>query len=198
MNQEDPLVPLGDGHTPLDEDDRRGLKLSYITTRGDLNEAEQANILKVRVRRRPPSARGLLDDLYLRELHRDMFGDVWSWAGTYRRFETSIGVDPSRIATSVRNLVEDSKMWIAAGSESPQALAVRFHHELVRIHPFPNGNGRHGRMASDYLLMAFGQPPFTGGATWKADVEVLRSRHLEALRRADGVDLEPMQEFATH
>lgn len=78
MSRVDPLVPLGDGHTPLDEDDSRGLKLSYITTRGELNEAEQENILRAIRGRRAPNVDLLLSDRYLRELDRAMFGDVWA------------------------------------------------------------------------------------------------------------------------
>jgi Fic-DOC domain mobile mystery protein B len=171
----DPLLPLGDGHTPLGDDDRHGLKLSYITTRGELNEAEQANILKARQGRRPPTLEALLDDKYLRDLHRAMFGDVWTWAGSYRRLETSIGIDPGQIGVCVRDLVADARVW--AEHEAPLGVAVRFHHRLVWIHPFPNGNGRHGRQAADYLMEALAQPPFTWGAVGGAgDVEGTRRR----------------------
>ncbi|MGC8511068.1 MAG: mobile mystery protein B [Acidimicrobiales bacterium] len=189
------LLPLGDGHTPLGDDDRRGLKLSYITTRGELNEAEQANILRCRQRNRQPALEELLDDRYLRGLHRSMFGDVWEWAGTYRRLEMSIGIDPAQIAVSVRDLVADAKTW--AEHEGPLAVAVRFHHRLVRIHPFPNGNGRHGRQAADYLMQALRQPPFTWGAVGGAnDVEGTRRRYLAALQEADRGLLDSLEAFA--
>jgi fido (protein-threonine AMPylation protein) len=112
-----PLLPLGHGHTPLD-DDRQGLKLSYITTRGELNEAEQENILRGRQRRRPPALEALLDDKYLRDLHRAMFGDVWAWAGRYRRRETSIGIDPTQVTVCIRALVADFRIW--AKHEEPR------------------------------------------------------------------------------
>ena len=91
----DPLLPVGDGRTMLSEDDRQDLRLRYITTRGELNEAEQANILPAVGRARRPSLHTLLDDLYLRRLHKRMFGDVWGWA-EYRRVETNIGIDSRR------------------------------------------------------------------------------------------------------
>jgi Fic-DOC domain mobile mystery protein B len=190
----DPLLPLGDGHTPLDGDDREGLKLTYITTRSELNEAEQENILRARHGRRHPTLQALLDDKYLRDLHRAMFGDVWAWAGSYRRLETSIGIDPARIAVGVRDLVADTKIW--AEHEEPLCVAVRFHHRLVSIHPFPNGNGRHGRQAADYLMEALKQPPFTWGAVGgRGDVEGTRRRYLAALREADNGDLAPLEQF---
>jgi Fic-DOC domain mobile mystery protein B len=190
----DPLLSVGDGHTPIGDDDRQGLKLSYITTRGELNEAEQENILRARQRRRPPTLEALLDDGYLRNLHRAMFGDVWAWAGSYRRLETSIGVDPAQIAVCVRSLVDDAKIW--AEHEEPLVVAVRFHHRLVQIHPFPNGNGRHGRQAADYLMRASGQPAFTWGAVSAAgDVQETRRRYLAALREADGGELGSLEDF---
>lgn len=193
-NPGDPLLPLGDGHTPLDGDDREGLKLTYITTRSELNEAEQENILRARHGRRHPTLQALLDDKYLRDLHRAMFGDVWAWAGSYRRLETSIGIDPARIAVGVRDLVADTKIW--AEHEEPLCVAVRFHHRLVSIHPFPNGNGRHGRQAADYLMEALKQPPFTWGAVGgRGDVERTRRRYLAALREADNGDLAPLEQF---
>jgi Fic-DOC domain mobile mystery protein B len=134
-----PLLPVGDGHTPLDEDDSRGLKLSYISTRGELNEAEQENILRAISGRRAPSAEALLTDRYLRELHRAMFGEVWDWAGTYRRTETNIGIEPSQISGAVRNLVHDARWWVESKSEPEDTVGVRLHHRLVSIHPFTNG-----------------------------------------------------------
>ncbi|MEI6701731.1 MAG: mobile mystery protein B [Actinomycetota bacterium] len=189
-----PLIPLGDGHTPLGDDDRQGLKLTYVTTRDELNEAEQENILRARQGRRPPTVEALLDDKYLRDLHRAMFGDVWTWAGQYRQLEMSIGIDPVQIAVSVRDLVSDTKIWIA--SEEPLIAAVRFHHRLVWIHPFSNGNGRHGRLAADYLIVALGQPPLTWGAFSGArNIEQVRQQYLIALRAADRGDFGPLEEF---
>jgi fido (protein-threonine AMPylation protein) len=104
----DPLAPEGDGQTALTDEDREGLLPSYIVTRGELNDAEQRNIAAAIMRRRPPSSQRLLDDGYLRSLHRAMFGQVWAWAGQYRLRETNIGVDPLLIAVKVRDLVDDA------------------------------------------------------------------------------------------
>ena len=196
MSAFDPLLPDGEGHTPLGDDDVLGLKLSYVTTRGDLNEAEQENILRALTSRRAPSVEVLLNDQYLRDLHRSMFGDVWAWAGMYRRSETNIGVEPTQIAEAVRNLVLDARTWVDSGSEVEDALCVRFHHRLVAIHPFANGNGRHGRVATDYLVRALGRNAFSWGANLEVGVAELRARYLRALRRADEGELEDLLEFA--
>lgn len=189
-------MPLGDGHTLLSEDDRQGLKPRYITTRGELNEAEQANILRAVGRARTPSLQRLLDDLYLRRLHERMFRDVWEWAGQYRRVETNIGIDPTQIATATRNLVQDTKVWVDAATDEPDVIAARFHHRLVTIHPFPNGNGRHGRVAAGYLVVGLKRPDFTWGANSGFDTEQARAEYLAALHEADGDQMARLTAFA--
>lgn len=191
----DPLVPNGDGHTALSEDDRRGLLLTYVVTREDLFDAEQRNISKALLRRRPTVDR-LLDDHYLRRLHRDMFGQVWSWAGRYRLHETNLGIDPREIPMAVRSLVGDCRAWLEHSSYLPDEVAVRFHHRLVAIHPFPNGNGRHGRVAADQLIAALGQPPFTWGRSLRVATAELRGSYRHALVAADDGDIAPLLEFA--
>lgn len=191
----DPLLPVGDGHTELTEDDRVGLIPSYIITRGDLFAAEQRNIARALLRR-PPSVRSLLDDGYLRSLHRDMFGEVWDWAGRYRRRETNIGIDPSQISVSVRTLVDDAIAWIDNKTYEPDELAVRFHHRLVAIHPFPNGNGRHSRIAADYLVTALGHPRFGWGIGLDVDTDALRAAYRQVLQRADAGEIKELMAFA--
>ncbi len=189
------LVPLGDGHTELSEEDRRGLIPTYIATRGDLFDAEQRGIAKALLRR-APAPRRLLDDWYLRDLHRAMFAEVWEWAGRYRRTETNIGVDPGQITTGVRLLVEDAQAWVEYSSYEPDELAVRFHHRLVAIHPFPNGNGRHGRISADYLIRGLGGEPFAWGAGLDAETDELRAAYRRALQRADGGEIAELVAFA--
>ena len=192
----DPLVPIGQGHTELSDGDRDGLIPSYISTRGELNDAEQRNILRALARRRSPTADELLDEQYLRGLHKAMFGEVWAWAGRYRKRETNIGIEPARIPAEVRSLTDDARSWIEHDTYEPDELCVRFHHRLVAIHPFPNGNGRHGRIAADHLIMALGGDRFGWGAGLGVTTEELRARYLEALRLADGFDMEALVAFA--
>lgn len=180
----DPLVPLGDGHTEVPEDDRDALIPTYIATQGELFAAEQENIAVALIGRRP-SVGDLLDDLYLRRLHRAMFDRVWKWAGKYRRLETNIGIDPTQITTAVKSLVGDAAMWVQTECFDKDAIAVRFHHRLVQIHPFVNGNGRHGRIAAELLVVALGQSTFTWGRNLQMSTEELRSTYLAALRRMD-------------
>jgi Fic-DOC domain mobile mystery protein B len=153
------ILPIGDGHTALSDEDAEGLIPTYVSTRGELFEAEQRNIADALLRVAPTIDR-LLDDSYLRRLHKSMFDQVWRWAGTYRVRETNIGIDPKEISTAVRNLVDDARTWIDL-SVDPDDVAVRFHHRLVSIHAFPNGNGRHGRIYADYLVQGIGDGSIT-------------------------------------
>ena len=165
-----------------------------VVTRGELFEAEQRNIADALLRVAPTIDR-LLDDSYLRKLHRSMFDQVWRWAGTYRVRETNIGIDPKEISTAVRNLVDDARTWIDSG-EFPDDVAVRFHHRLVSIHAFPNGNGRHGRIYADCLAQAIGSTSFTWGYHLGMETEELRAWYLRALRIADRGNLEDLLLFA--
>ena len=192
----DQLVPIGDGHTELSEEDRQGLIPTYIATRGDLFDAEQRNISIAVLRLRPPAPSRLLDDKYLRDLHRAMFRDVWTWAGSYRTTQTNIGADPREIATAVRLLVGDARAWEEYGTYPPAELAVRFHHRLVAVHPFPNGNGRHGRIAANYLIEGLGGTPFSWGASLDVETDELRRAYQEALRQADAGEISDLVAFA--
>lgn len=191
----DALLPIGDGHTELSPEDHEGLIPTYIATRGELFEAEQRNISQALLRR-PPQTEELLDDKYLRDLHRAMFGQVWNWAGQYRQRETNIGIDPTQIATTVRSLVDDVAWWIGAVTYAIDEIAVRFHHRLVAIHPFRNGNGRHGRVAADYLARALGAEPFSWGRHLDASTPELRKAYQSALQAADTGEINPLLTFA--
>ena len=93
-------------------------------------------------------------------------------------------------------LVDDATVWVENQTYAPDELAVRFHHRLVAIHPFPNGNGRHGRVAADYLVMALGRNRFGWGIGLDVDTEELRSIYRHALQQADAGNLDDLLAFA--
>jgi Fic-DOC domain mobile mystery protein B len=192
---DDPLAPRSNGQTPLSEEDRDGLILSYIATRRDLEEAEQRNIINGTLGLHP-TVDTLLDDAYLRALHRRMFGDVWTWAGKYRTSDTNIGVSPELIPGAVRDVVLDTRAWIEYGTFEPDELAVRFHHRLVSVHPFPNGNGRHSRTAADLLIVRLAARRFSWGSGTTASTPDLRAAYMSALRAADEGDVAELVAFA--
>ncbi|KRT56717.1 hypothetical protein Ga0076813_10161, partial [endosymbiont of Ridgeia piscesae] len=104
----DPLYEQDDAATPLSEEEREGLIPSYITLRGELNEAEQANILEAE-EWASKRKRDVLDERFLNGLHKHMYGRVWRWAGQYRRTGKNIGVDAYRIPMELRQLLDDCR-----------------------------------------------------------------------------------------
>ena len=184
------------GATPLDPDESAGLLAGHIATREQLDEWEAENILEgERWAAGAAKRRDILDDAFLRELHRRMFGRTWKWAGTYRSTERNIGVAPARIAEEVRQLLENTRAQIAGKVAAIDEVAARFHHRLVWIHPFPNGNGRHARLLTDLLLAANGAEPFTWGRGDLEHAGEARERYLAALRAADARDFAPLLAF---
>ncbi|MES9822829.1 MAG: mobile mystery protein B [Candidatus Thiodiazotropha endolucinida] len=190
----DPLFEQDDAATPLSEEEKEGLIPSYITLRGELNEAEQANILEAEewaFKRK----RDVLDERFLDNLHNRMYGRVWRWAGEYRHTGKNIGVDAYRIPMELRQLLDDCRFWIENGTYEPDEIAARFHHKLVWIHAYPNGNGRHARLATDLLLTALGRERFTWGRVNLVDASETRQDYVAALRAADAHDYGPLFEF---
>ena len=108
----------------------------------------------------------------------------------------NIGIDHWSIAVEMRRLLEDAQFWIANRTYSQDEIAVRFHHRLVFIHPFPNGNGRHARLAADLLVTSLGQKRFSWGRASLKDAGETRRRYITALRCADQHDIEPILSFA--
>jgi Fic-DOC domain mobile mystery protein B len=175
------------GATPLDPDEAAGLVPSHITTQGDLNAWEQANILLAERWVARQIKRDLLNEGFVRDLHRRMFDKTWRWAGTFRQSNKNIGVDWTQVAVKLRNLLDNTRFQIDHKVFEPDELVVRFHHQLVWVHAFPNGNGRHARLMADVLAQQLGRPRMTWGG---ADVELVsmgtvRDRYLKALREAD-------------
>lgn len=184
------------GATPLDPDESAGLLPGHIATREQLDEWESENILEgQRWAAGAARRRDILDDAFLRELHRRMFGRTWKWAGTYRSTEKNLGVAPARIAEEVRQLLENTRAQIAATVAPIDEVAARFHHRLVWIHPFPNGNGRHARLLTDLLLAANGAERFTWGRGDLEHAGEARERYLAALRAADARDFATLLAF---
>lgn len=181
-------MPTGDadGATPLDPDELDGLIPAGILSRADLNAWEQSGIRTARSwvldRRRPVPADRLLTERFLRELHRRMFGNTWRWAGHYRQSDTNIGVHWPTIPVAMHDALADTTAWLTYETWPRRELLARSHHRMVTIHPFPNGNGRWSRLATDTLARTLDIPMPTWGAETHADP---RAAYLTALRAAD-------------
>jgi Fic-DOC domain mobile mystery protein B len=186
-----------EGATPLDPDEAEGLLPSHITTRGELNAWEAANIVEgIRWLETRRSKDSILLVSTLSDLHRQMFSETWDWAGQFRRTDKNIGVHWVQIPERTRDLVDDVVYQIEKETFAPDELAARFHHRLVSIHLFPNGNGRHARLAADVLLRENGCVPFSWGSASIDQAGEVRSNYLAALRAADDGDYVPLVAFA--
>ena len=177
------------GATPLD--DTSGLIPLYITTRKDLFNAEFQNINGATHKYLITNTKMVLTISWLFGLHKNMFDMVWQWAGKKRIANTNIGADKSQIDTELAKFIGDFQYWQTQNMDKIE-LSARLHHRLVSIHPFPNGNGRWARLATNvFLKQATGQVVF-----WPEDELFIttnfRKRYIEALQSADGLDYEPL------
>jgi Fic-DOC domain mobile mystery protein B len=186
-----------EGAMPLDPDEIDGLKFRHIKTRNELDELEQVNIeggLLWLGRRRKSD---ILTEQFMRDLHRRLFGDVWKWAGQFRLTEKNVGIDPYQIAVQLRMLLDDARYWAEKNTFAPLEAGARFHHRLVQIHLFPNGNGRHARIAADaYIRDRFDH----AAIDWAAGHDLQRTNerrdtYIAALRAADAGNYEPLLAF---
>ena len=187
------------GQTPLDEDEKEGLLIQTITTRGDLDEFEQLNIEKAIEwtisRKFKPEY--ILSEKFVKDLHYKMFCDTWSWAGKFRKTNKNIGVDKYIIGVSLRKLIDNCIFWIENKTYSEDEIAIRFKHGIVKIHCFPNGNGRHSRLIADVIInRIFGKNYFTWSSRNLNKKGEARGNYLKAIKEGDNGTIQPLIEFA--
>jgi Fic-DOC domain mobile mystery protein B len=188
-----------DGQTPIDEDEKEGLLIQSIATRGELDEFEQQNIedaIQWSLTKRFKSEQ-ILSESFIKELHKRMYRNVWRWAGEYRKTNKNIGVDKLEIPVALRSLIDDASYWLEHNVYTPEEFAIRFKHRLVSIHCFPNGNGRHSRMIADIIVeKIFQQTVFSWGSRTQSDENESREKYLIAIRKADKGDFNLLLKFA--
>jgi len=187
------------GQTPLDEDEKYGLLISTITTRGELDEFEQLNIQKAIEwsLKNKFNVDKILTEEFAKNLHKKMFDKVWKWAGNFRTTNKNIGVDKFIIGIELKKLIDDCNFWIKNNTFSPDEISLRYSHRIVQIHLFPNGNGRHSRLIGDIIVNhIFDLPVFTWGRKDLLHKGKARQLYLEALRKADQGNYSKLIEFA--
>ena len=188
-----------DGQTPLDEEEKEGLKIKSITTQGELDEFEQLNIEKAVewTIHTKFKLEKILMEKFVKDLHKRMYGDVWKWAGEFRKTEKNIGIPWTQIGIELKNLLDDTKYWIENKTFSPEEIAIRFKHRIVSIHCFPNGNGRHSRMMADIIMESiFGNEIFSWHQSNMVKANETRNQYIKALREADKGNFKQLIEFA--
>jgi Fic-DOC domain mobile mystery protein B len=176
------------GATPIDPDEAAGLIPDWLATKSQLNRLEAENIAAAAAWASSGRA-DILRSHYVRELHKRMFGEVWAWAGTFRGSDKNIGIPWERVPTALEDLLRNTDHQITHNVFGADELAARFHHRLVFIHCFPNGNGRHARLMTEILLTKrLGRESFTWGEATGGDKKHVRDTYIAALKAADGGD----------
>lgn len=189
------------GQTPLDPDEMDGLLIPIIATQGELDEFEQQNIEKAIQWSMSRSFKAdlVFSEEFIQRVHSKMFGDVWSWAGKFRKTNKNMGVDWWKIPHELKILIDDAVYWYKHDIYPPDEMAIRFKHRLVSIHCFPNGNGRHSRLMADIIIeKIFKKQIFTWGGqnlTKKGEARIV---YLQALKAADLGAYSPLLEFAVN
>jgi len=184
------------GATPLEADEIHNLIPKHLITQKELDEWEQYNIVKAETWVLSQKRSDILSVGFAQKLHKKMFDETWSWAGRFRTRQTNIGVESIYITQELKILFDDADFWLVNSTYSLREAAVRLHHRLVYIHPFPNGNGRFSRLFADLVMYYQNQPRFSwGGNSLTTDSEV-RKCYLNALRAADKSDYSKLIIFA--
>lgn len=184
-----------EGATPLEQEESLGLIPQHITTHDRLNDWEQKNILEGE--RWARKKKEILSVEFIKKLHEHMFNHTWKWAGKFRQSGKNIGIDWHMIPMELKKLCDDVSYQLEHHSFSDDEIAVRLHHRLVWIHPFPNGNGRHARLMADLLAIKLGHPRFSWGLRQDlSKVTPIRKQYIEALRLADRGDYSKLMTFA--
>ena len=184
------------GATPLDPNEIEGLIPKHITTQGELDRWEQDNINEALAWVDSHKPKNILNEAFMKQLHKRMFGNVWKWAGTFRRVDKNIGVSWRMIPNDLKHLCDDIEYMIEQKEIPKDETAALFHHRLVRIHLFPNGNGRHARLMTDLLLeWILNRPPFTWGSANLAKTGNDRAKYVESLKAADNGNYKQLLDF---
>ncbi|WNH13481.1 mobile mystery protein B [Thalassobellus suaedae] len=192
-------LKYAEGQTPLSEEEKEGLKIKSITTQQELDEFEQLNIEKAVewVIRTNLKADKIFTEKFIKDLHKKMYGDVWKWAGNFRKSDKNIGIKWAHIGIELKSLIDDTTYWLENKTYTPEEIAIRFKHRIVAIHCFPNGNGRHSRMMADLIMESvFGKEPFSWHQSNMVRANETRKNYISALRKADNGNIIPLIAFA--
>ena len=192
-------LEYADGQTPIDDEEKEGLLIETISTKGELDEFEQQNIEEALqwVLAKKFKAEQVFTEKFICNLHKRMYGSVWEWAGEFRKTNKNLGVDKHQIPTELKKLCGDALYWITQQTYDPDEMAIRFKHRIVSIHCFSNGNGRHSRLMGDLIIeKLYGKLPFSWGAKDLSKTGESRKVYLQAVKATDQGNFKPLIKFA--
>jgi Fic-DOC domain mobile mystery protein B len=193
------IIEYIEGQTPLDEDEKEGLRIPSITTREELDEFEQFNIEKAIqwTFGKKLKAEQLFSEKFIKDLHKRMYGEVWRWAGIFRTSEKNIGIKSYLIGIELKQLLDDAIFWQEINRYDSEELAIRFKHRLVSIHCFANGNGRHSRLMADLIMeKLYNSKFFSWGSANLVKATEARNNYIQSVRMADNNNIQPLLGFA--
>ena len=185
--------------TLLNDEEREGLRILTISTHADLDEFEQQNIEDAMqwLITQNLNSNNLFTEKFIKKLHKKMYGDVWDWAGEFRKTNKNLGIDKWQIPVALKLLLDDTFYWVEKKIYPPDEIAIRFKHRLVSIHCFPNGNGRHSRLMADVIInKIYGKSMFFWGTESLTKKSNTRRNYLKAVKAADLGNLKPLLSFA--
>ena len=172
------------GSTPLEPEELAELIPDHIITQEELNAWEEKNIIVAQ--QWALRQKEILSIEFIKKLHKHMFNKTWKWAGEFRKSEKNIGISWFQISVKIKELCDDVQYQLNNHSYSIDEIAIRFHHRLVWIHAFPNGNGRHARLMADLLLIQQNKSRFSWGMYQDLyAANPIRKQYIEALQLAD-------------
>ncbi len=190
------MIEYSDGATPLDYDELKGLLPTHITSRGELDFLEMENINQGIIWSGNLKTNDILNIEFIGKLHKKMFSNVWKWAGKFRQSQKNIGIPYIQIEVELQTLCDDAQAWVDYKTYAPDEFAARFHHRLVFIHPFSNGNGRHARLMADLILeKIFAVKVFSWGGGSLTNHNQIREKYIKVLKLADEHDYSLLLEF---
>ncbi len=184
------------GETPID--DISGLKIKGITTRKELSFFEIENLRRAQYKyftKRPTRRSAPFDLSWALRLHKEMLGDVWDWAGSFRHTDKNIGDHWEHVETKLENLLNDLAYWHEHATMPMLDQAVVLHHRAVSIHPFENGNGRWSRLLANIWLAQHDHPLTAWPEDHVGGESTIRMEYIDCLHKADAGDLGPLTEL---
>jgi Fic-DOC domain mobile mystery protein B len=193
------MLTYEEGQTPLSEEEKDDLLITTITTKGELDEFEQLNIQQAVewTLGKRWNAETILTEAFIKQLHQKMYGDVWAWAGEFRKSNKNIGVSYFKIGSELKYLLDDTRYWLEHHTYPADEVAIRFKHRIVAIHCFANGNGRHSRLIADIISSRiFNGEVFSWGNSSLLKADDLRKQYIGALRKVDRGELQDLMSFA--
>lgn len=188
-----------DGQTPIDEEEKEGLRIKTIATKAELDEFEQLNIEEALqwVLSKKFKPKQIFTEKFICDLHKRMYGNIWDWAGKFRKTNKNIGIDTHQIPMHLKVLCDDALFWVENNTYTPEEIAIRFKHRLVSIHCFPNGNGRHSRIMADIIIeKLYAKAPFSWGTSDLSIDGEVRKTYLKAVKQADLNNYKALLDFA--